>query len=921
MNKTLTEQDLGININNVGAWVDQYWNFLDFYRRGQTPLMINTDYMAKAQFHVEEGRGGYFSPESGTSEAQFLTIKGCLDIYLITKESKWLNLAVEMADASLKVLYRGKAIPDKFDEDNLWLPHWLYNASEPFIAEAYYLDKVVTFKDGVGVFTADYEAREVYTVRALDAELEWQNVYSKVMGTEYDIQSYSLNGKEITINLKTAYTGDLKVVYADLGGGTIEVNEPYEAWAIWRKLLDTEIACAIDSLWWSYDCYKLLAEITGDAKWVNAYANIKETIPFVVDVSNMNDYLTTDMMNPENPFFQAGTYSYQDREIPAEFIRDKTTGAMIIDIPEGEGIVQYGRGGLETEFSEERYLEARLQSNATTIMSLIIATGRGYDEDNRYTANFRLTASDSPQKVRFNREDFTQKNDLLWDVFNLQGMSAWDTYISEHSKISAKVVTENSRDVLKVDFTVGTETNEEDYSYAGWSQFSPSWEEDINSIPPFRYKSKGEINIRLKDKNGWLWVKPLPIKPSYYTITTTESDYVLGDYQENTGSRPNKMAFPLQELLFDAVDTDCSMTLMYVGSVKNMPNDAKIYDVLFNITSQEEQKLQVYYLRPLPAEEYTYVPYVAPFTVNTLNNRIDGWRGTPYTGYQAPWIWQELDNPKGLDVVLTFMQTAQDEYEKNIGIRGFFMPVFIWDRWDSREYGTANTFSWEGADPNTHWGGFQYRAIETVARTWYNDPSNTKARQITMDFIKAIDTYWQSHEEPIVSTFPANSTPLNEYDEPHMASLLLRSAIFGYLATNDDTEELLLVSIISRSIQYLDKLFKPFDKDMKWNNDFVNGTWSVDSKSWYNYWGGEILSSLALLLHHSKTEFNMKTQYGTVAVETYSDLDTTLTDFLKVKTPIGVQKVRLVDIKSTDASPFVVMTEKGEMAIGGVKDR
>jgi hypothetical protein len=919
VSKFFSKDDIGMNPNDIGIWINQYWDFLNFYRRQQSPLMINKEYMAKAQFHIEEGRGGYFAPESGTSEGQFLTIKGCLDIYLITKESKWLNLAIEMADASLKVLYRGKSIPEKFSEDNLWLPHWLFNASDEFAAEKYYLDKEVYFDNGVGKFTADYEAREVYTARSLDAQLEWQNPYSKVMGTEYKIANYSLDGKSVIITLDIKFTGKLKVVYADMGGETIEHNEPYEAWAIWRKLQDTEIACAIDSLWWSYDCYKLLSEITADPKWAKAYQNIKDTIPYAVDVSNMNDYLTTDMQNTDNPFFQAGTYQYQSKNPEATFTRSSRTGAMVIDIPDGEGIVQYGRGGLETEFSAERYIEARMQSNKTGIHSLIIATGKGYDEANRYTANFKLTASDTPQKLRFDRDDFIQTDNLLWDIFYLNGLSTWATYMSPSSSVDAITENEGGRDVLKVDFHVGSETNYEGFEYAGWSQFAPVWAETIPSIPPFKYKSTGEINIRLKDKEGWLWTKALPISESYTTLVTSPADYILSTFQEKTGTKPSSIAFPLQEILFDAIDAECSMHLMYVGAVRTMPSDAKIYDILFSFTSPVAQKLEIYYLRPLPAEDYTYVPYIAPFTINTLNNRIDGWRGTPYTGYQAPWVWQELDNPKGLDVVLDFMQAAQDEYEKNVGIRGFFMPVFIWDRWDSREYGTANSFTWNGPDPNTHWGGFQYRGIETVARTWHNDPTNAKAKQITMDFLHAVDELWDGHTTDIITTFPANEIPYGDYKEPHMAALLLRTCIFAYQATNNLDEEVMLLNLIKECVLYISNLYNPFSNSMKWNDNFVNGTWSVDNHSWYNFWGGEILSSLALLLQFTQSDFTMKTQYGTVEVETHPVFDDSISDFLQVKTPIGIQKVKLVSTGSNEASPFIVMTEKGEMAIGGMK--
>ena len=39
------------------------------------------------------------------------------------------------------------------------------------------------------------------------------------------------------------------------------------------------------------------------------------------------------------------------------------------------------------------------------------------------------------------------------------------------------------------------------------------------------------------------------------------------------------------------------------------------------------------------------------------------------------------------------------------------MPVYYPERYDIFEYGTRQTFGWNGPDYRTNWGGYQYRPV------------------------------------------------------------------------------------------------------------------------------------------------------------------------------------------------------------------
>ena len=303
---------------------------------------------------------------------------------------------------------------------------------------------------------------------------------------------------------------------------------------------------------------------------------------------------------------------------------------------------------------------------------------------------------------------------------------------------------------------------EDNYSYAGWAQVAPNTNTgSFDTIPAIKYRSSGSIEIRLKDNKGWYWTRRLPETASYKTLKTNASEYTLQAYQENLGIKPSSIAFPVQEILFNASGSVGSTAVLYlscIGDIEHYPYGTNVKNVIIEILDSRAQNMSFYYLRPFPLEEYQYAGSIATFSMSTMYNVVDTWRGTPYVGYQAPYFWLDCAEKEKLQTNLMFMGAAQDEYERRTGNSGFFAPVFIWDRWDSREYGTPNTFSWKGPDPNTNWGGFQYRAVEAAARTWYQAPDFPSAKRITMKFLSAVNSRWRSGTDPIFTTFNEDGT-------------------------------------------------------------------------------------------------------------------------------------------------------------------
>jgi len=363
--------------------------------------------MAKAHFHDEEGRGGYFAPESGTSEAQFLSIKGFLSVYCATKDTKGLDLAEDMMEAALQYLFPSAEVSDKFSKNNLWLPHWLYNASDPFTAERAFYDEEVHFLLGIGHLKTD-RPRKIFSIRAAEAKLEWENIFSKVVGEAYEFK-YLLAIKGFDIQLEKPFTGTLKVVYTCMGTDTIERNEQYEAWPHWRKLKEGENACAIDSLFWCYDCFDLLSKYSqrNRGKWSKAKEVMRESIAYALQVENLGDYIAKDFHN-DNPFTQAGMYEWQNRSQAAVYTRNRKDGALQIQVPAGEGPVQFGNGSLDNAIGKSHTFKVCLKSDLTSDINVILATANEYSPETRYVASVHVNRSETAEEYELSISDFVK---------------------------------------------------------------------------------------------------------------------------------------------------------------------------------------------------------------------------------------------------------------------------------------------------------------------------------------------------------------------------------------------------------------------------------------------------------------------------------------------------------------------------------
>lgn len=282
---------------------------------------------------------------------------------------------------------------------------------------------------------------------------------------------------------------------------------------------------------------------------------------------------------------------------------------------------------------------------------------------------------------------------------------------------------------------------------------------------------------------------------------------------------------------------------------------APVYTVGIISRTEAAHDITIERIRQTPPLDVLYYPGAIPFTANFLGSpaQLIDWRGPIYAGYQSPDMWCTIGNQAAAATCVQLLKDAQDAFLETTGgtLRGPFAPVFYFARADAVQYGPPNTFGWEGPDPNTIWGGYQYRPLVELAKaTWVlNEPAKTMAAKCVTDFhdFLANDTVWvPGGAAP--SDFPANK-PFGEanYNEPHFAALILRSILYydmeyrpggaaqGSMRAND-------IKVMNKCISLMTLMWQ--------TTGVMKGTFSGQPEihEWYGFHHAEILTTLSILV-------------------------------------------------------------------------
>lgn len=305
------------------------------------------------------------------------------------------------------------------------------------------------------------------------------------------------------------------------------------------------------------------------------------------------------------------------------------------------------------------------------------------------------------------------------------------------------------------------------------------------------------------------------------------------------------------------------------------------------------------YSKAIQGSQLPFFPGSMPFAINadTIRQQFVGYNGSPFHGYQLLDYWMVLEGDAiaihgSLDVgdlpipnpsngaiehpmVLTdsegtdkplhallmeqqcrFLQAAQQRYVLDGGMLGPFAHTFVLNTAARRNIGfpVPHTWVYTNDDPNTRWIGYQCRVVEALAYATLVTKGvpgfadvHAMARILTFNWINWLRSYWPNlggtpyRGMPTDYPDPRISPPLTLYEEPHGPGIVMRACL--WLKKADPGLGALCDEVQLRCWQYIEMIFVHAEGEMKWTWSPLPGTYT-----WYGFWHGEIIDTLALLL-------------------------------------------------------------------------
>ncbi|ASL24424.2 putative long tail fiber protein [Alteromonas phage vB_AspP-H4/4] len=238
--------------------------------------------------------------------------------------------------------------------------------------------------------------RVINVVRAYskdsDTRLDFDNPFAGVIGTDYGTPSEVVTNENGTIfripvsqfPADTPNSITVKTILIYDFGEEVGVSENIEAWPYWRRLEDTEISCAVDTLPWAYEAFQYLEEETEEAKWTNAKLATEANVYRVFEVDDGRPWIKP---TGGNPVDLSGAYFFSSRDgFTKESVTRLENLTTRVEIPAGAGEAQYGRGVKDEVKAQDTgvLLDWKVENLGNSVIRVFIQKGQSESTATRY---------------------------------------------------------------------------------------------------------------------------------------------------------------------------------------------------------------------------------------------------------------------------------------------------------------------------------------------------------------------------------------------------------------------------------------------------------------------------------------------------------------------------------------------------------
>ena len=873
------------------------------------PVLVNGPLVKSSlvtnAYDMQDGRGGYFHYNAGTSEGQSVAIEGALRAWRVLsngssddKEAgEWLKLL------GTSLLYgigsgsrNGPILRQQFpvSADTITLLHWLFAAKGDIPGQVATYDYVGNVSNGT-ITIPRADIFNVWMIYPTDTELLYQNPFSPAYdagGNEVQVQisDWSIeNGQTvITIPSTAPDKTQWKVVFGYYHG-IIKQGQALEAYPFWNPVADGYAACAPDTFRWFDIAITEAMKVITDARWANMRAALRKTAVRGQAISDLREVLKPLSGLPVFPPSGQqpdGMYCYSTHKQ-----------------------AKSGQGGAGSNFWSRDAAGNIIGVVPSGNLPVQTQIGRGFNDEWRQATSYQdadgylwITMSLSSKL-----ESNGYKQDKSKDIVIKKVASGFE--LTAFGKtVTASVIDGNLLDGLYgtgTPFVSGAADKDGEYGHfviqtGGYCQFTLNTADPDVAALTVGQKLTETLNYQVEYTGN-----------IYVYVSSTKN------YDANKRWYADLKTIPGWDGIVDAftsgtlVDLYIPRTSLKLRDADNseLPAGTKFENFGISIEHPGGYTTKIGWLRMVKdntaaakkGSKMPYFPGAMPFAINadTVAQHFVGWNGSPFHGYQLPDYWfiltAEADavhpglqlsdltvadpetgvisapiiatstdgyaKPKAallMEQQLYFLKHAQLRWQIDGGQFGPFAHTFVLNTPARMSLGnpTPNTWVYTNDDPNTRWAGYQARVVESLARlTWITrfgagwKTSRDMAAQMAIDWLTWLNGFWPNlsgtiRGMPTDFPDPRISAPQTLYEEPHSPAIVMRACIWMKLSGYGDPA--VMDALINRCWTYIESLWV--------TQGPMRYTWSPqpDAGEWFGFWHFEIITSISVMLDEGK---------------------------------------------------------------------
>lgn len=873
--------------------ITECYNYFQNNKGNTKPNACNTDGIPYHSY--DEGYHWQIHEASTTSECLTLMVRAMVEAYQATGNTGMLNYAETLANY----------IIDNLTYDGIKCVHWLVNLIDNGVEMesvfcGNYDGAVFTFTNGVAIIPEGNPWYGEKVVPYVDSRYNGiRGVFSTTTGfkykdyfvepysnkVEYEIDYYETipgTGTRIVL-VNTGFNGNAQVYYGIRNGEILNKDELYRSYPLntpskqGYDVLSTsahssisindagdglvlgdiykyQISCATDAIQWAAVAFTRLSAVTGNTYYHNTGVEYMDLLK-ANSLVRTADYTVFDCTNRGLTYFSVYTYDESGTRnvsllpLGADWQRFKYNA--------GTGVVQWGIGSAFSWVGGNLIVKFRGDgSGALRYLAMTDANGVEY-----YYPFLDSTTEEITLEIP--RSYFCNRENIFFDYarvpYATPYVAHWNAGDSSYRIAPYSSIWKDSQQLyypywvhwhLYCSTDVSSTKYSTSYSYGGaligfYRLGGVNTTKD--TVFTIIAAADREVTVLYKfyDADGSVYEGSKAFK---FTPEITEYKIQFNsDYFDDIDTWPVDHPIENFEFYVDSAQTGNVEANVYFAALRIGDKNIPVSPLSVLKFETRDTRAGYFDISSAVLEEGNYDAYgysgVTVFSNEYYEDGLMNWRSGSYTGYTNPYAY----TPGDYDAIYAckFIYDSQVEFFKEFGINGPSYPVYLRNLGENLVYGSLETWTFVGPDPNTTWAGFQYRAMVNMADHLYYNQDSISANELgyCRGFLNNWTSYlyrWVLQYDTLPSTFQTDGTLLAEYESPDFYAQVGRAMLLKHLR-DWDTKSWFLVNWCYTKLMALQQ---------------ENGSFKAEGEDTYNYHQAEIIMFLAeLYLHYDEYKY------------------------------------------------------------------